>query len=59
MKNEYTKLVNPYWTLEAKAEFMDIRLAILADPCLKRYDHRLLLVLRTNFSKDGFGYVAL
>jgi hypothetical protein len=59
MKNEYTELVDPYWTLEAKAEFMDIRSAILANPCLKQYDHRLLLVLRTNFSKDGFGYVAL
>ncbi len=59
MKNEYMELVDPYWTQEAKAEFMDIRSAILADPCLKRYNHRLLLVLRTNFSKDGFGYVAL
>jgi hypothetical protein len=59
MKNEYMEFVNPYWMREAKAEFMDIRSAILADPCLKRYNHRLLLVLRTNFSKDGFGYVAL
>jgi hypothetical protein len=24
MKNKYTELVDPYWTLEAKAEFMDI-----------------------------------
>jgi hypothetical protein len=59
MKNEYTELVDLYWTQEAKAEFMDIRSAILANPCLKRYDHCLLLVLRTDFSKDGFGYVAL
>jgi hypothetical protein len=59
MKNEYTESVDPYWTREAKAKFMDIRSAILANPCLKRYDHHLLLVLRTNFSKDGFSYVAL
>jgi hypothetical protein len=59
MQNKYTEPVDPYWTQEAKAEFMDIRLAILADSCLKRYNHRLLLVLRTDFSKDGFDYVAL
>jgi hypothetical protein len=59
MQNEYTEPVNPYWTQEAKKEFMDIQSAILADPCLKRYNHRLLLILRTDFSKDGFGYVAL
>ena len=55
MRNKYTEPVDPYWTREAKAEFMDIQSAILADPCLKRY----VLVLRTDFSKDGFGYVAL
>ena len=33
--------------------------AILDDPCLRRYDHCKLLVLRTDFSADGFGYVAL
>jgi hypothetical protein len=59
MRNEYTALVDHYWAQEAQAEFMDIRLAILDDPSLKRYDHHLLLVLRTDFSKDGFGYVAL
>jgi hypothetical protein len=36
MRNKYTEPVDPYWTQEAKAEFMDIRLAVLADPCLKR-----------------------
>ena len=35
-----------------------MRQAILADPCLRRYDHRKLLVLCTDFSADGFGYVA-
>ena len=35
-----------------------MRQAILADPCLQWYDHRKLLVLRTDFSADDFGYVA-
>jgi hypothetical protein len=59
MMNKYTDLVGPYWSPGAKAAFLDIRLVLLSDPCLKRYDHRLLLVLRTAFSADGFGYVAL
>jgi hypothetical protein len=59
MKNKYTNPVDPYWTLDAKAEFLDIHLAILNDPCLKRYDHCLLLVLQSDFSKEGFGFVAL
>jgi hypothetical protein len=41
------------------ATFQDIRSALLSDPCLKRYDHCLLLVLRTDFSANDFGYVAL
>jgi hypothetical protein len=59
MKNEHTNPVDTYWMLAAKAEFLDTCSAILNNPCLKRYDHRLLLVLRTDFSKDGFGFVAL
>jgi hypothetical protein len=31
--------------------------AILSDPCLLRFDYRKLIVLRTDFSKDGFGFV--
>jgi hypothetical protein len=59
MKNEYTDPVCPYWSSDAQAAFQDICSALLSDPCLKRYDHCLLLVLHTNFSADGFGYVAL
>ena len=33
--------------------------AILHDHCLKWYNHQKLLVLRTDFSANGFGYVAL
>jgi hypothetical protein len=59
MKNEYTNPVDPYWMLDAKAKFLDICSAILNVPCLKRYNHRLLLVLQSDFSKEGFGFVAL
>jgi hypothetical protein len=59
MMNEYTNPVGPYWSPSAKAAFLDTCLVLLSDPCLKRYDHCLLLILRTNFSADGFGYVAL
>ncbi len=39
--------------------FTDMLNAILSVPCLRRYDHRKLLVLRTDFSTEGFGYAAL
>ncbi len=35
----------------------DVKEAILSDPCLKRFDHHRLIVLRTNLSSHGFGYV--
>jgi hypothetical protein len=57
--NKYTDPIGPYWSPGAKAAIFDIRLVLLSDPCLKQYDHCLLLVLRTNFSANGFGYVAL
>ena len=55
--NEYTDRVNPYWSDIANAAFDEMRLAILSNPCLRCFDHRKLLVLRTDFSADGFGYV--
>jgi hypothetical protein len=54
MMNKYTDPFGPYWLPNAKAAFLDIRLALLSNPCLKRYDNRLLLVLRTNFSTNSF-----
>ena len=56
--NKYTDSGNPYWSDAAKAAFDEMRQAILSDPCLRRFDHHKLLVLRTDFSADGFGYVA-
>jgi hypothetical protein len=32
---------------------------ILADPCIQRFDHCKLIVLQSNFSAKGFGYVLL
>ena len=35
----------------------DLKESILADPCLMRFNHNCLVVLRTNFLARGFGYV--
>ena len=57
--NEYSEPIGPYWTPAAKAEFDDIRMALLSDPVIKRFDHTKLVVLRTDFSSYGFGFVLL
>jgi hypothetical protein len=59
MKEDYASLLGPAWTPAHLAVFNKMHKAILDDPCLKRYDHCKLLVLRTVFSADGFGCVAL
>ena len=56
--NKYTDHIDPYWFDNAKAAFDKMRLAILSNPCLRRFDHHTLLVLHTDFSANGFGYVA-
>ena len=58
-KQEYTKDVGPHWTPEAQAAWGDLKGSILANPCIQRFDHRKLIVLQTNFSAKGFGYVLL
>ncbi len=58
-KQEYTTDVGPHWTPEAQAAWEDLKEAILADPCIQRFDHHKLIVLRTDFSAKGFGYVLL
>ena len=47
------------WTAEAKAAYEDIKSAILDNPCIQRFDHKKLIVLQTDFSALGFGYVLL
>ena len=59
MLQNYNTPLGVLWDAAAKAGFDDMRHAILRDPCLKRYDHRKLLVLHTDFSGEGFDYVAL
>jgi hypothetical protein len=59
LREEYTMPLGDSWTEEVMHAFTDMQNAILSDPCLRRYDHCKLLVLRTDFSADGFGYAAL
>jgi hypothetical protein len=54
---EYTKIVAPHWSAPAQAAFDNIKQAILSDPFLKRFNHQRLIVLRTDFSSQGFGYI--
>ena len=56
---DYTDDIKPHFNDAAKAEWEDIKSALLADPCLARFDHRKRLYLRTDFSSLGFGYAAL
>ena len=58
-ENELSDPIGDKFGPAAKAAFDDIRQAILADPCLKRFNHKLRLYLKTDFSSFGFGYVAL
>ncbi len=59
MKEDYSSLLGSAWTHTHLAIFDEMRKSIIDDPCIKRYDHCKLLVLCTDFSADGFGYVAL
>jgi hypothetical protein len=45
-KLEYTKPVAPHWMTTAQDSFNNMKLAILSDPCLKRFDHNRLIILR-------------
>ncbi len=42
---------------KAEKAFCNIQSVILADPCLMRFNHQRLVVLRTNFSLVVFGFV--
>ncbi len=58
-KYEYTNPLGLLWTDTAQAVWDDMRNAIIANPCLQQFNYRKLVVLRTNFSALGFGYVLL
>jgi hypothetical protein len=53
----YTSRVEDLWTPAAAAAFDELRQCILCNPCLCRFDHKKLTVLRTDFSSQCFGYV--
>ena len=58
-KNEYTKPVAPFWTDAVTKAFDEMRMAVILDPCLQRFDYRKPVILWTDFSARGFGYVLL
>ena len=56
-KQEYTDPIAQHWTHDAEQSWEDLKDAILLDPCIQRFDHQKLVVLRSDFSSLGFGYV--
>ncbi len=56
-KQEYTNPVAQYWSTAAQNSLNIIKNAILANPCILRFDYWKLIVLRTDFSCLGFGWV--
>ena len=57
-KEESTTPITDLFDKEARDEWEDIKEAILSDPCLRRYDYKKRLYLRTDFCAVGFGYAA-
>jgi hypothetical protein len=53
-KQEYTNPVAQYWSTAAQNSLEVIKNAILADPCILRFDYRKLIVLWTNFFVSWF-----
>ncbi len=57
IKREYTEPVDGIWNNGCQRSFDDIRNAIISDPCILCFNHRQLVILCTNFTSQGFGYV--
>ena len=57
IKREYTNPVVDIWTEACLRSFDDIQEAIISDPCLLRFNHNCLVILRSDFSSQCFGYV--
>ncbi len=53
IKSEYTDPVAPLWSDAAQRSLDNVKEAILSDPCLMRFNHNRLIVLRTDFSAKG------
>ena len=58
-KQEYTDTIAQHWLHDTEGAWEDLKEAILLDPCIQRFDYRKLVVLCTDFSSLGFGYVLL
>jgi hypothetical protein len=58
-KHEYTNPIGPLWTDATQAALDNMKNAIISNPCLQQFDYRKLVVLCTDFSALGFGYVLL
>jgi hypothetical protein len=58
-QHKYTDPVAPLWTEVAQKALDDMKCSIISNPYLQHFDHRKLVVLRTNLSSLGFGYVLL
>jgi hypothetical protein len=58
-KHEFTNPLEPLWTDTAHAAWDDMKNAIIDNPCLQQFGYRKSVVLRTDFSALGFGYVLL
>jgi hypothetical protein len=57
INHEYTNPVALIWTDAAQQALNNLKGAILSNPCLMRFNHKHLVVIRTNFSSKGFCYV--
>jgi hypothetical protein len=58
LHEDYSSTSKDLWTPAAKSAFDRMQNTVLSNPCLWRYYHCKLLVLRTNFEANVFGYVA-
>ena len=56
--HDMTEPIGDRWTDAQQNCFRELQKSILDDPCLRRFDHTKLVVLLTDFSAIGFGYVA-
>jgi hypothetical protein len=56
-KQEFTNPVALFWNDAAQTSLNDMKKAILANPCILRFDYQKLIVLWTDLSCLGFGWV--
>ena len=48
-KEEYTDPIAQHWTPDAELAWVDLKDAILLDPCIQRFVYRKLVVLALTF----------